>query len=134
MADLKAALEGYESKWYNDGFVDAENSMEPVINEARKLVFKERWFAALQAVGVPKDSPLKDPNHILFPNLPIFVQKAPVVADEEETSSLWELVKHINAHAEPIDLETTSNPNAATQHDGNVQPLTEGQHTSKDAA
>ena len=67
MADLRAALEGCESKWYNDGFANAENSMEPVISEARKLAFKEGWFAALQAVGVPEDSPLKDPNHIPFP-------------------------------------------------------------------
>ena len=133
MADLRAALEGCESKWYNDGFANAENSMEPVISEARKLAFKEGWFAALQAVGVPEDSPLKDPNHIPFPSLPIFAQKAPIVADEEETSSLWELVEHIKAHAEPIDLETTSNPNVAAQHDGNVQPLTEGQQTPKDA-
>ena len=47
LADLRAALEGCESKWYNEGFVDAENLVEPVINEARKLVFKEGWFAAL---------------------------------------------------------------------------------------
>ena len=47
LADLRAALEGCESKWYNEGFVDAKNLVEPVINEARKLVFKEGWFAAL---------------------------------------------------------------------------------------
>ena len=41
LADLRAALEGCESKWYNEGFADAENSVEPVINEARKLAFKE---------------------------------------------------------------------------------------------
>ena len=47
LADLRVALEGCESKWYNEGFVDAKNLVEPVINEARKLVFKEGWFAAL---------------------------------------------------------------------------------------
>ena len=41
LADLRAALEGYESKWYNEGFTDAENLVEPIINEARKLAFKE---------------------------------------------------------------------------------------------
>ena len=46
LADLKAALEGCESKWYNEGFADVENLMEPVISEARKLAFKEGWFAA----------------------------------------------------------------------------------------
>ena len=40
LADLRAALEGCESKWYNEGFADAENSMEPVIKEAQKLAFK----------------------------------------------------------------------------------------------
>ena len=46
LADLRAALEGCESKWYNEGFVDAEDSEEPVISEAQKLAFKEGWFAA----------------------------------------------------------------------------------------
>ena len=41
LADLRAALEGCESKWYNEGFANTENSVEPVINEARKLAFKE---------------------------------------------------------------------------------------------
>ena len=114
LADLRAALEGCESKWYNEGFVDAENSVEPVISEAQKLAFKNGWFVALQAVGVPEDSPLKDLDHIPFPSLLIASQRTPVVADEEETTSLRELVEQIDAHAEPIDMEATSNPNAAT--------------------
>ena len=28
LADLRAALEGCESKWYNEGFTNAENSMD----------------------------------------------------------------------------------------------------------
>ena len=134
LADLKAALEGCESKWYNEGFADAENSVEPVISEAWKLAFKEGWFAAFQALGVPEDSPLKDPDHILFPSLPIAAQKTPVVVDEEEMTSLRELVEQIDAHAEPIDLEATSNPNAADQHGGNVQPLAEVYNAPEDAA
>ena len=70
LADLRAALKGCESKWYDKGFANVENSMEPVINEARKLAFKEGRLVALQAVGVPKDSPLKDPNQISLPSLP----------------------------------------------------------------
>ena len=31
LADLKAALEACENKWYNEGFPDAKNSAEPVI-------------------------------------------------------------------------------------------------------
>ena len=57
LADLRVALKGCESKWYNEGFADAENSVEPVINEARKLAFKEGWFTALQAFKRPKLDP-----------------------------------------------------------------------------
>ena len=52
LADLKVALEGCESKWYDEGFADVENSVELVINKARKLAFKKGWLAALQAIGV----------------------------------------------------------------------------------
>ena len=40
LANLRADLKGCESKWYNEGFANAENSVEPVINEAWKLAFK----------------------------------------------------------------------------------------------
>ena len=98
------------------------------------MAFKEGWLAALQVVGVPEDSLLKDLDHIPFPSLLMAAQKTPVVTDEKETSSLRELVEQINVHAKPIDLEATSNPNADAQHDGNVQPLTEGHHAPEDAA
>ena len=32
LANLKVALEACEEKWYNEGFADAENSAEPVVN------------------------------------------------------------------------------------------------------
>ena len=35
VAELKAALEACENKWYNEGFADAENSVEPVVHQAR---------------------------------------------------------------------------------------------------
>ena len=134
LVDLRAALEGCESKWYDEGFADAKNSVEPVINKARKLAFKEGWLAALQAVGVPEDSPLRDPNKIPLPSLPTAAQKTPVVADEVEMTSLRELVEQIDAYAEPIDLEATSNPNAEDQHGRNVQPPPDTQHAPEDAA
>ena len=34
LADLKTALETYEGKWYNEGFANAENSVEPVVHQA----------------------------------------------------------------------------------------------------
>ena len=32
IADLKVALEACENKWYDKGFTDAENSVEPIIH------------------------------------------------------------------------------------------------------
>ena len=34
IADLKAALDVCEEKWYNKGFADAENSVEPIVHQA----------------------------------------------------------------------------------------------------
>ena len=68
LAYLRAALEDCEEKWYNEGFTDTENSVEPVVNQARKMGFEARWFAALQDLGVPEDSPLRDPGQIPFPS------------------------------------------------------------------
>ena len=34
IVDLKAALEACEEKWYNEGFVDAKNSVEPIVYQA----------------------------------------------------------------------------------------------------
>ena len=67
IADLKAALEACEDKWYNAGFLDAENSMGPIVYQARRHRFEEGWMAAFQAMGVPGDSPLRNPEHIPFP-------------------------------------------------------------------
>ena len=74
IANLKAALEACENKWYNEGFADAENSVEPIIHQAQFYGFGEGWLAALQAMGVPEDSPLKNPEQIPYPALPSLVQ------------------------------------------------------------
>ena len=47
VANLKAALETCENKWYNEGFADAKNSMKPVVHQAWVQGFKEGWLAAL---------------------------------------------------------------------------------------
>ena len=111
MVDLKTALEACENRWYNEGFADAKNSIELVINEAWKLAFGEGWLAALQAMGVPKDSPLRDPNQIPFSGPFTAIQNQLGVIDEEETTSMTELVEAIDSHAKLIYLEATSNPN-----------------------
>ena len=73
IADLKAALEACEEKWYNEGFADAENSVEPIVYQDRRHGFREGWMAALQAMGVPDDSPLRNPEQIPFPVPPPLV-------------------------------------------------------------
>ena len=62
LTDLRATLEACEQKWYNEGFADAEKSAELVVSQARRLGFEAGWFTALQALGVPEDSPLRDPG------------------------------------------------------------------------
>lgn len=110
IADLRAGLAAAEQKWYDVGFADAENSVEPVVARARHTGFEAGWFAALQAMGVPKDSPLRDPSQIPFPNPVPAGQDAPAALDEEETASIRELVEQIDSHAELEELEATSIP------------------------
>lgn len=66
VSDLKATLEACEYKWCNKGFTDMENSVELVIRQAQRLSFEEGWLVALQAMRVPKDSPLRNPSQIPF--------------------------------------------------------------------
>ena len=47
LANLRAALGACEEKWYNEGFADTENSVEPVVTQASKVGFEARWFTAL---------------------------------------------------------------------------------------
>ena len=114
-------LEACEEKWYNEGFVDAENSVELVVTQARKIGFEVGWFTALQVLGVPEDSPLRDPCQIPFPSTTATVQNPPASIEEEETASMRELVEQIDAHAEPEDTEATSIP--STQDQLSIDPL-----------
>ena len=47
IANLKAALKACEDKWYNAGFMDAENSIEPIVHQAQRHKFEEGWMSAL---------------------------------------------------------------------------------------
>ena len=96
LADLRTALGACEEKWYNKGFANAENSVEPVVTQARKIGFEAGWFIALQALGVPGTAAA-----IQDPSVPI---------EEEDTTSMRELVEQIDAHADPDDAEATSIP------------------------
>ena len=81
IADLRAGLAAAEQKWYDVGFADAENSAEPVVTRARHMGFEAGWFAALQAMGVPEDSQLRDPGQIPFSSPAPAAQGAPVAVD-----------------------------------------------------
>ena len=115
LANLRAALEACKKKWYNEGFADAENSVEPVVNQALKMGFEAGWFAALQVLGVPEDSPLRDPGQIPFLSPAAIVQNPSAPIEKEETTSMRELVEQIDANVEPDDTEATSIPRTQDQ-------------------
>ena len=98
---------------YNEGFADAENSVELIVNEAWRLGFEDGWLAALQALGVPEDSPFRDPSQIPFLSSTPAAQNPPTPIDEEETASMRELVEQIDSHMELDDMEATSIPYAS---------------------
>ena len=130
LANQRVALEACENKWYNEGFADAENSAESVVNEAQKLGFKDGWLATLQALKVPTDSPLRDPSQIPFPSFTPAVQNPLTPIDEEETASMKELMEQIDAHVELDDMEATSIPCPGVQLSEDIlQPTTNQQLT-----
>ena len=112
VADMKVAFMACEDKWYNEGFTDAKNSVEPVVHQAWVQGFEEGWLAALQALGVPKDSPLRNPNQIPRPAIAPPIQSQADAADEEDTPNIRELVQAIDTQVETVDLEVISNLNA----------------------
>ena len=80
---------------------------------------------------VPKDSPLRNPNQIPFPNLPSTKHNQLGVIDEEETTSMRELVEAIDSHTELVDLEVTSISHAGDQPPSTIQqPLVDVTHSS----
>ena len=98
---------------YNEGFADAENLVELIVNEAWRLGFEDGWLVALQALGVPEDSPFRDPSQIPFLSSTPVGQNPPTPIDEEETASIRELVEQIDSHMELDDIEATSIPYAS---------------------
>ena len=78
-------------------------------------------MVALQAIGVPKDSPLRNPAQIPFSDTSPAVQNPPSPVNEEEIASMRELVQAIDSHMELVDLEVTSNLRASDPSAKNVQ-------------
>ena len=60
IVDLKVAFEACEDKYYNIGFTNAKGSVEPIVYQAQKHGFEKGWMAALLAMGVLDDSPLRN--------------------------------------------------------------------------
>ena len=121
LAEVRAALEAYENKLYDEGFADVKEGVKLIIREARQLSFQEGWMAALHASGVPEDSHLRDPSRIPFPDSLPAKQNPTGLVDEEEMDSLRELVEKIDAHVEMIGTEATSNPPTNDQPGENAQ-------------
>ena len=112
VVDLNAALEACKNKYYNEGFTDAENSVEPVVHQARVQGFEEGLLAALQVLGVPEDSPLRNSEQIPCPAPAPPIESQANAADDKDTPSMRELVQAIDTHMETVDLKVTSNLNA----------------------
>ena len=81
IVDLKAALEACENKWYNKSFADAEKFVEPIVHQARFHGFGEGWLAALQAMVVPEDSPLRNLKQMrLTPMWRLSISRSPTTS------------------------------------------------------
>lgn len=78
-------------------------------------------MATLQALGVPEDSPLGNPGQIPFPSTTQAVQNPPKLTDEEETTSMRELVEQIDSHVELVNVEDSSNPCVGDQPGEDLQ-------------
>ena len=105
IAKLKAALTAAEDKWYNVGFSNAKNSVEPIIYQSWRHGFGEGWVAALQAMRVPSDSLLRNPEQIPYPESPLPPVQNPTDAKEEgDTPSMRALIEAIDSYVELVDL------------------------------
>lgn len=111
VADLRIVVGQSETKFYNMGFVDAENSSEPIMLESRCCGFEEGWMISLNTLSLLEDSPFRDPNQVPYPKklLPRPVQ-TPTQNEEEDNLNMRELVEEINSYAKVNKLDMLSNP------------------------
>ena len=64
-------------------------------------------------IGVAEDSPLRNLKQIPYLAPPPLVQSQAIATNEEDTPSIRELLHAIDTHVEMVNLEVTSNLNAA---------------------
>lgn len=74
-------------------------------------------MVALQAMGAPTDSSLRNLEQIPFSEPFPPTQNLSSAEDEDKTPSMKRLVPKINSHGEPIDLEVTSDFNTLLRTD-----------------
>ena len=71
-------------------------------------------MAAVNALGLPKDSPFKDPDQIPYPK-PLQPSSVwdPTQNEEEDSLSMRELVEEIESYTEVIEFDIPGNPTTA---------------------
>jgi len=87
LVDLKETMKRCEQAFYNMGFIDAENSCDKVIFEARRHGFSEGCMAIVNAINLLDSSPFSNPSQIPQPNVPFVTvptEEQPNEEDEEE--------------------------------------------------
>ena len=84
-----------------------------MIFDAWQKGFLEGWIAVVNALNLPFSSPFRDSSQVPLPEDPVeaHVEEAPVM-EEEDSPSMRELVKQIEAHTEVINLYNQIPPNA----------------------
>lgn len=82
--DYKGREKAQKQSYYDKGFRHVENSTGPVIFQARKFGFMECWMAAMNAIGLPADSPFRNTDQVTHPEDPAIGAQA---GDEEEEIS-----------------------------------------------
>lgn len=108
ITDLKESQETCEDKWYNVGFSEAEKFVELIVHQARCHGLGEGWFTALKVMKVLEDSSLWTPAQIPYP-APLPIQIQADATNEEDTLSMRDLVREIDAHADAAVVEVTRN-------------------------
>lgn len=83
LTDLKRMAKARKQAYYNKGFKDTENSVRPVIFQARKFGFMEGWMAAVNVIGLPENSPFRSADQVPLPEDP----EAEVQALEQDEDS-----------------------------------------------
>nr|POE95887.1 hypothetical protein CFP56_23631 [Quercus suber] len=57
--DYKGGVGARKQHYYNKGFQNAEDLVGPVILQAQKFGFLEGWMTAVNAIGLPEESPFR---------------------------------------------------------------------------